>query len=1040
MSWINYLLEANLYLALFYGAYYLLLRRETFYQLNRAYLLGSSTLAFIIPLFQLGILKPVPVAIQNTEPLTELYTSPAAHFATIPVMDTPPPAPTNYYLLAYGIIAGIMAVSFIFRVIQLARLARKGKHSAGDKFHLIEMEDNENAFSFFGYLFISKKLTTSGTIIQHELVHIRQRHSLDIVYLELVKIICWFNPAVYLLQNSIRELHEYIADSHIADAQQDVHQYTDFLISNAYGLSETALTNNFFNKNLLKKRIMMLHQKKSGGLARLKLLVALPLLGAMLCLSTLGFTKDYRVFDLAPRYKADSVVKRSPPPPPAPPTKLAKPTSPPPPAPAPPTPKIAPPPSAAMYSYLQSAVKYPEDAFKNKKQGMVYAGFRIDANHLVTNAKVINSVDAVLDAEVLDAIKAYKGVSTDKPGDYAIGVSFDIDKRRPNGQVSIMHTKADKNGMYPPPPPPLRPAAPPMAVKMPPPPPPPMEPMKNTFLDLAKHMGNTIKYPKAALDKKLSAAVAANFRIDAEGKIGDVKIAQGAGAGLDDAVVKALLTYKKKVADKPGTYTIGVDFLILEQQKVPSLNKGVKNDNYVGTVEIDDMPNGPAKAGIKPPPPPMPPAAVPDAGKGGNISYIVDPNTYSYAKLKQLGINFYKQGYVFDFKEINHGTDSVLLALSLVALPGSNWDGHGGGAATFRVGEMKKSDYVIAVGVDADKKITFVHSVKRADAEAAKKKPAKAPGVVVPPPPPPVAPTDGTVLQNTYDKFYDYLGKSIHYPREARVQNIGGKVFAVFNVNDDNSITNVGILRGLTNAQNDEVVRCIKAFKVIPAMKPGINYTIPISFDIVNEADGKEIKGNPYINPSPTVRGYKSTGFKNVALKEIVVTTFSLAKPPPPPPTAPKTGKVVLPGRPNNTIARANDRKDTSYQDRFGRLYANIKYPPAAVENHAEGPVWATFTVDAGHHIQNIKMYGGNKDLMDEVKSQMVACNSLPAARVGASYTLPVRFALQDKDGVDIDPPAKPGLGWEIGSMSKTSHQFFWPVFLDQVVVKAREI
>jgi len=160
-------------------------------------------------------------------------------------------------------------------------------------------------------MFIGKKLTASEIIIQHELVHIRQKHSLDIIYFEIVKIICWFNPIVYLMQHSLKEVHEFIADNQIATTPKEVNHYTDFLISNAYGLPEMAMANNFFNKNLLKNRIMMLHQKRSGSLARLKYLVALPLLAGMLCLSTLGFTKDYKTIDIAPA-KVIVTVKNTP--------------------------------------------------------------------------------------------------------------------------------------------------------------------------------------------------------------------------------------------------------------------------------------------------------------------------------------------------------------------------------------------------------------------------------------------------------------------------------------------------------------------------------------------------------------------------------------------------------------------------------------------------------------------------------------------------------------------------------------------------------
>jgi len=301
MKWLSYLLEVNVYMVLFYSAYYLLLRRETHYQLNRVYLLASSLLAFVIPLLQVGILKhptlqPLSALSQNVMVVTNPSVNPL-----LPTEQLKGWAPADYCLLMYLVIAVVLTLLFIVKIYQLIKLSHKGTVVKKGTTHIIELDDDDHAFSFFSYLFISKKLSLSTTIIQHELVHIRQKHSLDIIYIELLKIICWFNPVIYLMQSSIKELHEYIADRQMASEPDIINTYTDFLIGNAYGLPETALVNNFFNKNLLKNRITMLHQKRSGSLARLKYLVALPLLAGMLCLSTLGFSKDYATIDLAPR-------------------------------------------------------------------------------------------------------------------------------------------------------------------------------------------------------------------------------------------------------------------------------------------------------------------------------------------------------------------------------------------------------------------------------------------------------------------------------------------------------------------------------------------------------------------------------------------------------------------------------------------------------------------------------------------------------------------------------------------------------------------
>lgn len=303
MNWMRYLLEANLYLAAFYILYWFLLRKETYYQLSRVYLLATSTLAFFIPLIQLGVLKP-------QEPITQVANVMPANITfgdlqTIQLSEPAAPAYTlfDYCLMAYAAITVAMLIILCVKITKLMMLKRRNATRIGEDFVLVEVEDDSVAFSFFRYLFIDAKLATSPTIIRHERVHIRQRHSFDIIYLELLKVVNWFNPFVYLLQNSIKELHEYIADQHTAEFESGNDNYAEFLISNAYGVSQGALTNAFFNKNLLKKRITMLYRKRSGRAAKFKYVLVLPLVCALLCISTMAFTdKSYSLVDLLPRH------------------------------------------------------------------------------------------------------------------------------------------------------------------------------------------------------------------------------------------------------------------------------------------------------------------------------------------------------------------------------------------------------------------------------------------------------------------------------------------------------------------------------------------------------------------------------------------------------------------------------------------------------------------------------------------------------------------------------------------------------------------
>jgi hypothetical protein len=160
--------------------------------------------------------------------------------------------------------------------------------------------------------------------------------------LEVLKVINWFNPFVYLLQRSIKTVHEYIADEQTAAYERDALTYSSFLLNNAYGIQGSTIAHSFFNYNLLKKRIIMLNKNRSGKLARLKYLtVHTALRGNALCINpadidyikkTMKLTVEVIDVDsqtkmpvaVAKDAKSDTTRKLPPPPPPGKPKKAPK--------------------------------------------------------------------------------------------------------------------------------------------------------------------------------------------------------------------------------------------------------------------------------------------------------------------------------------------------------------------------------------------------------------------------------------------------------------------------------------------------------------------------------------------------------------------------------------------------------------------------------------------------------------------------------------------------------------------------------------------
>lgn len=299
MSWLHYLIEANIYLGVFYLCYYVLLSRDTHYMLNRVYLIASCVISFVLPVTQVSILKPVLPVIEIMEPIPLQ----SIQLNARPVNIAPPVHHVTFsdvvvYLYAAG--AAIALFILLFRFSKLFIITRNRKLVDEHRYKLVQMSDESAAFSFFNYLFIGSNVPEPETVIAHELVHIRQKHSADIIFLEILKVINWFNPFVYFTQQSLRTIHEYIADEQTAAHKRDTLAYSSFLLNNAYGITGNSIAHSFFNYNLLKKRIIMLNKTRSGKLARLKYLAVLPLCAGMLCASTLVFSKDYGFIELAP--------------------------------------------------------------------------------------------------------------------------------------------------------------------------------------------------------------------------------------------------------------------------------------------------------------------------------------------------------------------------------------------------------------------------------------------------------------------------------------------------------------------------------------------------------------------------------------------------------------------------------------------------------------------------------------------------------------------------------------------------------------------
>lgn len=272
-----YLLESGGGLLVFYLFYALVLKRENGFTYNRFYLLVTPLLALLLPLVELPFL-PQP------EPLTIFV---AGRLAPITITATIAAAPENTWLtwqviLVVVYIAGLGFCLFkiLRQVYSLRRFARQTQ-AARFFWQNIPVHPTHGAqptFSFGNRIFYDNTQPLSATeterVLLHEVVHVRQKHTLDVLYLELLKGIFWFNPLLYFYQQALLTTHEYIADAAVIKTT-DQETYAGLLVKQLLRRMEFSF-GNYFNKSLTLKRMKMIQQTHRRP-SKLKQLLALPI-------------------------------------------------------------------------------------------------------------------------------------------------------------------------------------------------------------------------------------------------------------------------------------------------------------------------------------------------------------------------------------------------------------------------------------------------------------------------------------------------------------------------------------------------------------------------------------------------------------------------------------------------------------------------------------------------------------------------------------------------------------------------------------------
>jgi len=297
-TFLIYILESTVCISVFYLLFRLLMSKETSFAVNRATLLAIVVASVIVPLVQLPQVLQTPVHVElipefsgnkiqiRNLPVTAdgtpvevqpsvLESTPAASKLTIPLKTV-----LQYFYL-FGVLVALLI--FIRNVFQIVLLSRKATVQQMDGYRLLIIDREVPSFAFGRSVIISRTDYDAhgSAILAHEQAHIQLNHFFDLILLELVRTIHWFNPAIYALIGDLKEIHEFQADQHTLNKGIDAIQYQKLIIQKGVGSLRFALANSF-NHCQIKKRITMMNKSKNSKAWRWKVATFLPLLALLL--------------------------------------------------------------------------------------------------------------------------------------------------------------------------------------------------------------------------------------------------------------------------------------------------------------------------------------------------------------------------------------------------------------------------------------------------------------------------------------------------------------------------------------------------------------------------------------------------------------------------------------------------------------------------------------------------------------------------------------------------------------------------------------
>lgn len=416
MEILIYVAKVSLYWTLFYACYQLLLRHQTFFVWNRIYLISSLLVSFALPF----IIYPESAPVIS---ITYSVTNPDFTVSSTPTEQVPIITWTQFLWSFYVLGALFMAFKLFANIRQLNHFLTDGELIELEDCKIILIDSNRiGSFSFLKWIVVNRNDYENhfDPILRHEMVHMQQWHSVDILLVELLKIIFWFNPLLLLYKKSLQEVHEFLADYEAPNREN----YATFLVSYALNAPIASLTNHFYKPSQIKTRIQMIYKNRSS-----KWLLSTYLLAATVITTVAVFVagcerkeKDESVVKVEADKKTESlkneveknlsdrkdytVVEEQP---------------------------EFPGGMSAMFGFMAKNIKYPEAAAKANVQGKVFLSFVVTEKGETEDIVILKGVGYGCDAEAIRVLKLFPkwkpGKQNGAPVNtkYTLPINFQLD-------------------------------------------------------------------------------------------------------------------------------------------------------------------------------------------------------------------------------------------------------------------------------------------------------------------------------------------------------------------------------------------------------------------------------------------------------------------------------------------------------------------------------------------------------------------------------------------------------------------------------------